>query len=951
MADGERIMAGLPGALPIGTEPVRGSSDQSLLERFVVDRDETAFASLVGRYGRSVWGVCRRLLAQEQDAEDAFQAVFLVLARKAGSIREGQAVGSWLYGVAYRTAMKARQIEARRAAGEKMATVARPEPAPSCEAAWRELQRQLDEELQRLAERHRAPFILCCLEGMSRAEAARELGWKEGTLSSRLAQARKLLQTRLARRGVSITGVLTAAALFKTSACAAAPVGLVETTAAAAAAPAAVCSPAATALANDVIRAMAVSKLSVLLGVLAALTLLAAGMQGAEPTEPDTFVPPPTVLIAPVNEQVMTVEFSRDGKRLVTAGGLWDQRGQIKVWDMATATERFALRGVPPLRSAVFSPDGQFLATCDFGGWVRLRDPDTGAERASAPGLINCLDFSPNGTLLVGAGLDKTVKTWTVPDLKVQAEYVGHTGKVLSVAFFHHRQAFVTGSGDNTARVWDVRTGKQLLVLQGHRKSIEGVAVSPDDKVIATASWDQTIRLWDAGTGEQKAVLEVSEGRAYTVAFSPDGALLASGAGDSPWTNPTPVRLWNVATAKLVAKLDGHAGTVWHVAFSADGRLLASGSADKTVKLWDVKTLKEVTFLSTAAPQPKPVRALAYAADAGVVGLAVGEETLELRDAQTAAVLRVLRGHAAAVTCLAFAPDGRTVATGSADKTIKLWDRASGAELRTCTGHTGPVGAVAFSPDGQKLASGSDDQSVRIWATASGTCLATLTGHEASVRAVAFAPDGLGVASGSVDRTVRWWDLGRYAERCKLQGHHGTVRAVLFSPRGTLASASEDGTIKLWDPVHDKELSTLRGHNGELWALALSPGGQTLVSAGQDRTVRVWDAVTGAARGTLKGHKEPITALTIHPQGQDLLSASLDTTVLRWQGAQGQDAVARALANDASGENEPADPSAPDSAARPRRWLVAALLVGMFIVLGLTIGLALRHLSRRRPER
>ncbi len=216
---------------------------------------------------------------------------------------------------------------------------------------------------------------------------------------------------------------------------------------------------------------------------------------------------------------------------------------------------------------------------------------------------------------------------------------------------------------------------------------------------------------------------------------------------------------------------------------------------------------------------------------------------------------------------------------------------------------------------------------------------------------MAFAPDGLGVASGSVDRTVRWWDLGRYAERCKLQGHHGTVRAVLFSPRGTLASASEDGTIKLWDPVHDKELSTLRGHNGELWALALSPGGQTLVSAGQDRTVRVWDAVTGAARGTLKGHKEPITALTIHPQGQDLLSASLDTTVLRWQGAQGQDAVARALANDASGENEPADPSAPDSAARPRRWLVAALLVGMFIVLGLTIGLALRHLSRRRPER
>src|SRR5262245_8799354 len=189
-----------------------GESDGQLLARFVARRDEAAFTGLLHRHGPMVLGLCRRALGNVQAAEDAFQATFLVLAKKAASIRRREAVGSWLYGVAYRIAARIREQDLRRRTAEARAV--RPtEEGPDLDSAWRELQTVLDDALHRLPEKYRAPVLLCYLEGLTHEEAAARIGCPVGTVRSRLARGRQRLRDGLARRGLTMSATAFAAAL------------------------------------------------------------------------------------------------------------------------------------------------------------------------------------------------------------------------------------------------------------------------------------------------------------------------------------------------------------------------------------------------------------------------------------------------------------------------------------------------------------------------------------------------------------------------------------------------------------------------------------------------------------------------------------------------------------------------------------------------------------------
>jgi RNA polymerase sigma factor (sigma-70 family) len=206
-----------------------GWTDGQLLTSFIDQQDEAAFAALVRRHGPMVFGVCRRVVGSHHDAEDAFQATFLVLARKASSVKPRERVANWLHGVALRTALKAKAMSAKRRCREKPVTEL-PEPEAVQHDQWRDLQPLLDQELNGLPENYRLPILLCDLEGKTIREAAQQLGWPQGTLAGRLARGRKLLAKRLANRGVAISPGSLAAVASQNTASAGVPTSLMSST-------------------------------------------------------------------------------------------------------------------------------------------------------------------------------------------------------------------------------------------------------------------------------------------------------------------------------------------------------------------------------------------------------------------------------------------------------------------------------------------------------------------------------------------------------------------------------------------------------------------------------------------------------------------------------------------------------------------------------------------------
>jgi RNA polymerase sigma factor (sigma-70 family) len=617
-----------------------GLTDGQLLEGFVSRRDDAALAALLQRHGPMVWGVCRRVLTNYHDAENAFQATFLVLVRRAASIAAPELLANWLYGVAHQTALKARATVARRRERERQ-VAEMPEPAAVERDLWNDLRTVLDQELSRLSDIYRAVIVLCDLEGKTRKEAAGHLGLPEGTVASRLARARTLLAKRLTDRGVTLSAGSLAAVLGQHAVTSAAPDAVMSSTLRAASvfaaghATAGVISPAVAALAGRVLKAMLVSKLrpvvavALLVGIIATgATILAhdttppvpiagpvtAATVYAHGTDAPAPIPgaiPARPIVVRQDAMLQRMALSTDGAVVATVGINHDgaaYNGTVKLWDARTGDLKRALDEEKESNPVIaFSRDLLAIGLNGKAKEVRLLDAKTlelkhRITETHVPNLFGWSSFA------------------FPPHIAFSPD-----GKRLALAGSTHRDRFVP-----FLKLWDVE--KHSLIdanadvgeIPEELERVFYLAYSPDGTVVAAAWEDGKIRLFDGHTGSYRSVLDPEliaglEGPAG-IAFSPDSKTLICKGGHNT------VVLWDPAEDKPRRSLNGHEGEIVALAVSGDGRWIASGGRTATdgvyeVILWDART---GTMKHTFPDQPEWVHAMSFSPDGKTLAVCDG---------------------------------------------------------------------------------------------------------------------------------------------------------------------------------------------------------------------------------------------------------------------------------------------------------------------------------------
>jgi RNA polymerase sigma factor (sigma-70 family) len=897
------------------------ASDRDLLERFRVDHDEAAFAALVRRHGPMVLGVCRRVLRHTQDAEDASQATFLVLARKAASIRKADAVCSWLYGVAYRVARKLHaQVLRQKARPTDLALLSRSDN-PN-DASWKEFLAVLDEELNRLPVSYRAPLVLCYLEGQTQDQAARQLGWSLGKLRGQLERGREVLRTRMARRGMSFSATLLAVNLMHGSASAgpalwAGPLAAAAVSFAAGAVPPGVASRAAT-LAQDVVRGMTLTKL-----VFPSLLLLMLAMAGAGAALTAPSLPPvqKTTLAGPDKKKAQPPAAKAIGPDPI--------RDPLPRHALARlGSERFRHGGV--IWAVRFAPDRKTVVSVGNDHSIRLWDAASGraagvfadARAASNPYAssrwLYCLAIAPDGETIAAGEYEPgwqygNIHLWDMATGKKRVMISAHKGGVLALAFSRDSKTLASAGDDRTIRLWQTATGKNLLTLVGHTAQCRGVGFTRDGKGLVSLAADGSVRGWDRKTGQERWRIERQYGGTGSMALSPDGKTLAAVGNDKN------IAVYNVDTGKELRRLRGLPANPRRLAFSHNGKILAVATADGTVHLGNPTTGRPWKVL----PDPRgEIYSLAFAQDDKTLAATRGAAVIARWDVAAGKPVRPPGGHEGPVGFLAFSPAGKTLVSAGWDWTVRLWeaetgkqlacypapqiegrtvavsrngtrlavarkggaivlvDARTGKEQRRLAGHKGGVVTLAFGPEDRTLASAGMDKTVRLWNLATGQAFHVLE-HFGPVLNLAYAVDGKLLVSSTKKRKVHVWDAVTGKEIRQLE-HAQPVHSIALAPDGrTLAAGGQDGMVVVWDALTGRALRRLGPHSGFVIALAFAPDGRTL-AAGNWRETRVWELATAKERTTFPSHCGDVTAIAFAPDGRTLATAGSDNTILIW---------------------------------------------------------------------
>jgi RNA polymerase sigma factor (sigma-70 family) len=901
-------------------EPSPG--DAELLARFTAGRDPDAFAELVRRHGPIVLAACRRVLGQSADAEDAFQATFLALARHAGSIRGAAALPAWLH----RTALRA----ANRVRSHERTTVSPPtDPAdcrdPFADVAWRDLRRVLDEELDRLPERYRAPVVLCLLGGLTRDEAAEQIGYSLNTLKRRLEAGRSLLRDRLLRRGVAPL-VLAAGLLDGDGLRAQVPERLIDAVVRSAPATASVASGSVATLSARGVALAACVAIGVVGMLLEASTRqFPPGLKSPSPSSPafpSAGDGPPDALGDPLpagallrigtsryrdggstNEAIL----SPDGKTVATAS-----EAGIMLFDLATGkrTHWITDSGVPNGASPnyarfAFSPDGKRLFTLSgpyssgaaagtagphtiaayelpsgkradtFKPVLAQRDP----QKPPRQGYTRL--WFPDGSKLLVAVRDGTtvliepIKGEEVSTREFEAHAVVGTPDGL--------RFFVISKGATSIAVHD-RAG-QLLRTLDHTEVPTLLGFDPAGTVLAAVGKQAQVRVWNLADGKELGAVEVpeKEGGDYSInslAVTPDKKTILAG------THRGVIYRIDLATGKELPPLKGHTSWVNSLLFADQGNTLVTAGWSHAVLRFDLATGKAIADAGGYVGYLNVDRS----PDGGLMAAADYTGLVELLDGKTGKRIRLLQESGKpAATRVAFAPDGTLLATGHQDGRIRLWESSTGKLAREIElgkpvkERSAWFEALVFTADGKSIASCARGFGLRLNEVETGKSLWDDPGGEGKI---AFLPSGRRLVTGGWDDKLTTRDIrtGKPELVAATTGRH-VIDDIAVSPDGRLlATGHHDGFVCLRDPATGAVRKEWQAHEpGQVtWGVAFGPGGIWLATAG-DRTVKVWDTLTGTLLRKFEGHTSRAWSPKFSRDGRTLLSTSLDLTGYVWE--------------------------------------------------------------------